>query len=111
MSIDEMFTTEIEPSPCTIEFTGSHVVVRGELDMSNEPELAAAFETARRPEGAVVVDMSGVSFIDSSALRALVRFHTAGEGLVVRHPSAPVSRLLQLTKLDEVLTVELPAPR
>jgi len=111
MSTFEKFSTEIETSPCTLEFNGSQLVVRGEFDMSNEYELAAALEMAPRPSGATVVDMSGVSFMDSSALHAFVRFHTEGNVLVVHHPSPSVVRLLELTSLDRVFSIELADPR
>jgi anti-sigma B factor antagonist len=111
MYTHEKFTTGHGASPCTLEFNESQLAVRGELDMSNEDELEAAFETARRLYGLTVVDMSGVSFIDSSALRAFVRFHSGGNDLIVRDPSPPVARLLELTMLDQLLTIEPTKPR
>lgn len=49
------------------------VAVRGELDIAHAPELEAAIEKLCE-EGAreIVVDLSGVAFIDSSGLRALL---------------------------------------
>ena len=79
--------------------------------MTNEGDLAAALEAARRPDGSTVVDMSGVVFLDSSALRAIVRFHTGGNELVVLHPSPPVVRLFELTGLDTVVTLIVTDPR
>jgi anti-sigma B factor antagonist len=111
MSTHEKFGTEIETSPCTFEFGDAQLVVSGELDMTNEYELSAALEMARRSDGATVVDMSGVSFMDSSALRAFVGYHASGNVLVVRHPSPTVARLFALTGVDEVFTIEPAEPR
>ncbi len=111
MSTDQQLRTEIEVAPCEILFDGDHLVLRGELDLSNERALAAALETARRPDDSTVVEMSGVSFVDSSALRAFVAFHTSGNDLTVRNPSPQVVRLLELAALDGVFTIETVDPR
>ena len=49
------------------------VALRGELDIAHAPDLEAAIEKLC-DEGAreIVVDLSGVAFIDSSGLRALL---------------------------------------
>lgn len=56
------------------------------------------------------VDLSGVTFIDSTGIRAMVRADNelrAGERtLIIRSPSAPVMRILELTALDERFRVE-----
>jgi anti-sigma B factor antagonist len=53
--------------------TYSVVSVRGEIDLHTAPKLQQAIERAAGSNGAVVVDMSGVEFMDSTALSALVR--------------------------------------
>ena len=51
---------------------GPRVVVSGELDMATSPELTSAIESLERTEAQrVVLDLSGVTFIDSTALSAL----------------------------------------
>ena len=56
---------------------------------------------------AVVVDLAGVTFIDSLAIEALlnVRRCLAGEGreFCLQHPSAPVARIFELAGLTYVL--------
>ena len=53
----------------------SVVAVRGEMDLHTSPKVQGAIERASENNGvdAVVVDMSGVAFMDSTALSALVR--------------------------------------
>jgi anti-sigma B factor antagonist len=51
---------------------GTHIAVSGEIDISSADRFAAAID-AQLPSGPVVLDLSAVSFIDSSGIRALVR--------------------------------------
>src|SRR3546814_16905205 len=55
------------------------VRVRGELDMSTAPELSAALVKAGEGgSGPIKLDLSGVTFLDSSAIGALI---SAGQEL------------------------------
>ncbi len=77
------------------------VIADGQIDSCTAPMLDEVL--ADLPiDGAVSVDLSKVTFVDSSGLRVLVRAHRrhhAGGGLVVVSPSEPVSRLLDITGL------------
>ena len=48
----------------------SIIAVRGEVDLHTAPKVEYAIERAARSNGAVVLDMSGVAFMDSTALSA-----------------------------------------
>jgi anti-sigma B factor antagonist len=65
-------------------------------------------ETAKRP-GVLLVDASGLTFIDSSALHQIVRAHrrlrASGCLLAIVAPSKQVARILALTGLDTVVPV------
>jgi anti-anti-sigma factor len=80
----------------------------GELDLAGVPALRACL--AERHEGNVVVDCSGLTFIDCAGLGALVGAHQdrarAGAQLTVLAPSHCLRRLLELTGADELLTVQ-----
>lgn len=56
---------------------------------------------------AIVVDLTGVEYMDSSGIRALVRGYTTsrrtGANVVFACAGPRVERLLQLTRLDRVL--------
>jgi anti-anti-sigma factor len=85
------------------------LVVAGELDAHTAPELADAL--AELPEDAdVMLDLSDLSFMDSSGLRVLISAHRslteAGQSLTLRHPSRSVQRLLSVSGLEGHLTVE-----
>lgn len=105
--------TRLRPGPTTAEAT---VVFRldGELDAATAPGLSRALTSAldQRP-ARLALDLRAITFLDSSGTRVLIaaarRAHNEGCSLVVRSPSRPVLRMLRLTGLDRVLTVE-PTP-
>jgi anti-sigma B factor antagonist len=97
------------PEGFTVEVGGpdegpSVITVRGELDMSTSPELAAAVSGAGSGS-TVVLDLSQVTFLDSSALGALVaaggELSEAGGRLQIGPRSEIVSRVLEITGLSE----------
>ena len=99
-------TTETVPGATVLS-------VSGEIDLHTAPGLRAALEpavqAAREQGTAVVVDLSAVSFLDSTGLGELVGAHKAlaesGERLHVVAVGDRVPRLLGLTGLTEVLAV------
>jgi anti-sigma B factor antagonist len=87
------------------------VVVRlqGELDLHNADELRAAFDDAlaRRP-ARLVVDLSDVDFLDSTALGAFVRARkrqAGGGDFRVAAPGAEPLRAIRLAGLERHLDV------
>jgi anti-sigma B factor antagonist len=81
------------------------VRVRGELDMGTSAQLSAALGAAAdEPVDEVTLDLSGVTFIDSSALRVLVLSGRAlaesGRTLQIGPRSDLVARILTMTSLD-----------
>jgi anti-sigma B factor antagonist len=91
------------------------VEVEGEIDLSTAPRLKKAVDEAleRGPER-LVVDLSCVSFMDSSGLSSLLSTRQVVESrrcpFVVYAPSAVVERVLSITGLLSALRVEYPAP-
>lgn len=86
------------------------LTVVGDLDVASAPSLRAAI-VDRLPEvdGRMVLDLSGVHFIDSMGLGALVgglkRARALGGDLRLSAPAEPVTRILELTRLDRALVV------
>lgn len=85
-------------------------VVRGsgKLNMVSAPELrAVVVEAISGGRNRVVVDLSGIEFMDSSGLGALVgclkSARQAGGDLRIAAPSSQVSMVLRLSNLDRVL--------
>jgi anti-anti-sigma factor len=86
------------------------VQISGELDLSTSPQLGEALAGGLTAGRSVVVDLSGVTFIDSTAIRALVDAwrlcESNGGRLAVSHPlPTQVSRVFQVTGLDAVLPI------
>ena len=88
------------------------VAVDGALVLAGEIDSYTAAELADRLAGdppADVLDLAAVTFIDSSGLRVLVEGHQQrieqGKRLVLRSPSAPVQRLLEISGLAGHLDV------
>ena len=83
------------------------VAVSGELDLASVDDLRTALRTAATRLPSVVVDVSDVSFIDSTALAALLRSNdelsSNGVQMVMACPPGPVRRLLTMTSLDDRL--------
>lgn len=89
------------------EQQGDEVVlhVKGELDLSTTPQLSAAIDDNAASAGTVTLDLSGVSFIDSSALRVLVMsgrsLAESSRRLQIGPRSEMVGRVLTMTNLDQ----------
>jgi anti-anti-sigma factor len=83
---------------------GAVLTLGGELDLATAPLLQEQLERAIRGEGAVVIDLSGLQFIDSSGLNVLVRaerqMRASGRQLVLVYGSPGVRRVFELTSLD-----------
>lgn len=95
-------------SRLSVSVDGTAVVVDGEVDAHTCPDLAAALDPLPG-SGDVRVDVSGVGFMDSSGLRALIGAHQAAEAadrrLVVARPSPAVLRLIEISGLSDHLHI------
>lgn len=78
------------------------VVARGEIDLDTAPRLAQAFESLVG-EGAriIVLDASGIDFVDSSGLRVIIncgnKLSAAGGRLLIEGMSGAVQRTLEIS--------------
>jgi anti-anti-sigma factor len=84
------------------------VAAEGELDLRSAETFRRRLEEAAVDADRVIVDVTGVSFIDSSGIAELVRAHQAARAagrrlVVVRDPDTPIAHVLHRTGADEVL--------
>jgi anti-sigma B factor antagonist len=85
------------------------IVVEGDVDMAGGPILEQVM--ADREDGAtpLVIDVGGVSFMDSSGLRALLgasrRAKGRGGSVVLRNVGTEVARLLDITGTTSQFTI------
>lgn len=84
--------------------------ITGEIDIATCERLRDAIEPHLGPGQRVVLDLSGVSFMDSSCLKVLVQARTtltADSGsLILRNPSDAARRVLTATGLAELFDIE-----
>ena len=93
-----------------VEREGDARVVKlgGELDLYNAPQVRQALvEACADAPGRVVVDLSEVEFVDSTALGVLIeaRSKVGRDGLLLAAPQPEARRTLQVSGLDRHLPV------
>ena len=101
----------IASQPFAVEVTsgasGSVVRLAGELDLATIPDLNACLAAV---DADIVVDMAAVTFIDSTGLDGLIAAHEQAAtrccSFVLRSPTGQVAKVLRVTGVDQVLTVE-----
>jgi len=89
----------------------SRIALSGELDVASARELRTAGRHALAEPGCIrlVLDLSGVEFIDSSGIGVLVELRNLAVEKQIRlalHPSPRVVEVLRLTALDEVFSTD-----
>src|SRR5262245_21242992 len=72
--------------------------LEGELDMATAGDLAEALRETGGGEP-LLLDFSGISFMDSSGLRVILEAASGrnGGGLVILHPAPQVQRVLDIS--------------
>jgi anti-anti-sigma factor len=97
----------------TVTDHGSQVVahVTGEIDMATCGRLRDAIEPHLGSAQRVVLDLSGVVFMDSTCLDVLeharTRLSADGGSLILRNPSRVARRLLSVAGLTELFAIEI----
>lgn len=95
-----MFSVDLSTRECD-----GHVVValRGELDLVDAADVAAALAAAVAREPRIIVDLAGLEFIDCSGVAALARgrrhARQAGGDLLLAAPRQRVLRVVAITRL------------
>jgi anti-anti-sigma factor len=108
------------PEPCELSPVGGGepppglVRVEGEVDVATCGALWEQMAAEIGRTNGVILDLSETTFVDSSGLSVFVRakrkLDTTGGSMVLRNPRPQVARVLALTGLDKVMTVEIDHP-
>ena len=105
-----MLSQHIEPFNCEVTPERDHVVVapRGELDMATVGALEQELKSVRDAGfEAIVLDLGGLSFMDSSGLHLVMRWAADssrdGFRFELEPGPAPVQRIFELAALNETL--------
>jgi len=101
------------PYSCAVRRRGdtSEIVLEGELDLAARPALDEVVATALQPGpvARVIVDLTRVTFADSTTMTWLVRADTrtreAGGRLIAIADQGPVLDILKMTGIDERVTL------
>jgi anti-anti-sigma factor len=87
------------------------IEVSGEIDLHTASELQRTVEQLSPFPHPVALDLGGVGFIDSTGIRALLAINnrateTTGEALTIRNATDGTRRLLELTGIDKIVTLD-----
>ncbi|MCW2968465.1 MAG: hypothetical protein JWM71_2237, partial [Solirubrobacteraceae bacterium] len=91
----------LDGEPTVVEF-------RGELDLSTLAEVESRVDELGKAKRSFVIDLSGLTFIDSQGLGLLVRIHQTAiaDGCtvkVVRGDNSALKRALDISGLSDIL--------
>ncbi len=87
------------------------VVIEGVIKLGESAQLFSDYLNELLAEGSdsVLIDMTGIDYVDSTGLGELVgylqRFEGQGRRLALLRPQSRILNLLRLTKLDEVFQI------
>jgi anti-sigma B factor antagonist len=98
----QILTVRLEP----VGATCSVVSLVGELDLSTIPRVEKQLFEQVRSKAAVIVDLSAVSFIDSSGIAMLIKAFRADDGgtlNTVIAEGSQVERVFRLAGIDRAL--------
>ena len=101
-------TWEPRPHSITVETSGGTtlVLLTGEIDAGLRAAASECMVGVIAADGPLVIDTSGVTFIDSSGLAFLLQLQgvasDAGRDVVLRDPAGVVVDLLALVGLDSL---------
>lgn len=97
-------TVDSDSEPYTL------IELTGEADVTNSDALRDVLdaELAKQPR-TLIIDLSGLRFMDSSALHVLLRANRVmdrqGGVLALASPREPVAKMLRLTAADQLIPV------
>jgi anti-sigma B factor antagonist len=86
------------------------IAARGEIDLFTAPELKQVItEVIESGERRVAIDLSEVSFLDSTALGVLIgavkRLRSRGGALAVVNTDSSIAKTFEITGLDQIFTI------
>lgn len=81
------------------------VAVSGDIDLANVDEFRHAMTKACNGSPALHVDLTGVSYCDSAAVRALFALAATTKLTMIVKPNGHITTLLAISGLDRVATV------
>lgn len=110
-TIDQTADVALFASTASREGSRTIVELHGEVDMTVAPALRGSLEALIGTGNVdLVLDLAALDFIDSSGLSVLVAMHrvavVAGGGIRLRSPRPSTRRVLETTRLADLLPIE-----
>ena len=108
---DGSFRFGPQPLTCTVSSTSQRTTIRltGDLDLASAPTLNNTSARISRAGDRLILDVSGVTFVDAAGISALLTtrrtFDTRGTAVVLRGTPPCLHRLLAVTKLTDVFVL------
>ncbi|MFF2223682.1 STAS domain-containing protein [Streptomyces globisporus] len=96
-------TMSHEPRRISVE-PSSVISLRGEYDLFNTAPVEAQIDAVIRTHGRVILDVSNVTFADSTFLRVIFGAHQRTDLRIVA-PSPKLTRLFELLGVDTLLRI------
>ncbi|WP_165974295.1 STAS domain-containing protein [Nonomuraea deserti] len=93
-----LYVDDILQVTCTVKAGPSVINLIGEIDSSNSGEVLRTLTEARYIDDQLIIDVSGVTFADVSAVRALQSFASGGSA-TIRNAQPQLNRLAGLLGL------------
>jgi anti-anti-sigma factor len=95
----------------TRDGTTALVRIEGEIEFATAPRLRSALlDLAQEGAVPVVLDLAGVTFVDSAGISLLIqakkRLANTGSDLVLRTPQPNVRRVLEISGVTELFVIE-----
>jgi anti-anti-sigma factor len=88
---------------------GNGLKIAGELDVVTVPKLTEALRRTASA-GQVVLDLSELTFVDSSGIRAILELSRAQNGdgpVIILDPTHAVTRVLEILGIEQHPAIEL----
>ena len=98
--LNERVTFEVRDGP-----DGRYLIASGEIDMASGPIFAVAIARLLAASGEVTVDMSDVTYMDSTGLHVLCTAASRGSVRLL-DVSRPVRRIIEIAGLEDTLLIE-----
>jgi anti-anti-sigma factor len=94
--MDTPFTVTVQ----TVNGKHAEIAVKGEIDASTQDQLRALLlDVIGRGATDIVVDMAGVTFLDSSGLRGLIEAIQNGAALTLKHLKPAVKLVFDIVEI------------
>ena len=107
--INQLRKEQLTPTPTNAAEATVHVIAGDHLDAGNVRDFKLAVEPVLKPNARLVFDLSGLKFVDSSGLGAILsclrQLNSQGGDLKLCGVTRPVRTLFELVRMHKVFDI------